>query len=205
MALSRAQLRPLVDALRAGVVVACPTETQMGLLADALDEQAVERVCAMKGRPEGEALPVLVPSLEVALSLVRDVSAEALALASAHWPGPLTLVLHAQSHLPAAIVKDGKVAVRVPGPSPAYELVVAFGGPLTATSANKSGQPPLVDAAELRATFGAALGAVVAGTPPGAAPSTIVDVTGERPVVLRQGAVVIATNAPDSSTGDVAR
>ena len=191
MTLSRAQLRPFVDALRAGGVVACPTETQMGLLADALDARAVERVRALKGRPEGEALPVLVPSLEVALRLVRDVSAEALLLASAHWPGPLTLVLHAQRHLPAAVVKDGKVAVRVPGPSPAYELVVAFGGPLTGTSANKSGEAPLADAAALRSTFGVGLAGVVPGTPPGAPPSTIIDVTGEQPVVLRQGAVTI--------------
>jgi len=191
MAPSRAQLRPFVDALRAGDVVACPTETQMGLLADALDARAVERVAAMKGRPQGEALPVLAPSLEVALSLVRDVSADALHLAAAHWPGALTLVLHAQAHLPAGIVKDGKVAVRVPGPSPAHELVVAFGAPLTGTSANKSGEPPLADAAALRATFGAALAGVVPGTPPGAPPSTIIDVTGEQPVVLRQGALVI--------------
>ena len=191
MTSSRTQLRPFVDALRAGGVVACPTETQMGLLADALDVRAVERVRAMKGRPEGEALPVLAPSLEVALSLVRDVSAEALVLATAHWPGALTLVLHAQVHLPEGIVKDGKVAVRVPGPSPAHELLVAFGGPLTGTSANKSGEAPLADATALRATFGAALAGVVPGTPPGAPPSTIIDVTGELPIVLRQGALMI--------------
>lgn len=193
MALSSAELRPFVHALRAGGVVACPTETQMGLLADALDARAVERVRAMKGRPEGEALPLLAPSLAVALSLVRDVSAEALQLAAAHWPGPLTLVLHAKGHLPAGVVDGGKVAVRVPGPSPAYDLVVAFGGPLTATSANKSGQSPLADAAALHATFGPALAGVVPGEPPGAPPSTIVDVTGERPVVLRQGVVRLAT------------
>lgn len=191
MSSSGIRLQVLVEALRAGGVVACPTETQMGLLADALDERAVELVREMKGRPEGEALPLIVPSLEVALSVVRDVSAEALQLAVRHWPGPLTLVMHAQGRLPSGVVKDGKVAVRVPGPSPAHDLVVLFGGPLTATSANKSGQPPIADADALRATFGAALFGVAPGTPPGAPPSTIVDVTGERPVVLRQGAVLI--------------
>jgi L-threonylcarbamoyladenylate synthase len=191
MQLPRAQLQSFVDALHAGAVVACPTETQMGLLADALNEAAVERVRALKGRPEGEALPLIVPSLEVALSVVREVSAEALALATRHWPGPLTLVLQAQSRLPAGVVKDGKVAVRVPGPSPALQLLAQFGGPLTATSANKSGQPPLVNAAALRAAFGDALFGVVPGSPPGALPSTIVDLTGDEPRVLRQGAVVI--------------
>jgi L-threonylcarbamoyladenylate synthase len=185
------QLQPFVDALRAGGVVACPTETQMGLLADALSEAAVERVRAIKGRPEGEALPLIAPSLEVALSVVREVSAAALALATRHWPGPLTLVLQAQSRLPAGVVKDGKVAVRVPGPSPALDLLTQFGGPLTATSANKSGQPPLADAAALRAAFGDALFGVVPGSSPGAPPSTIVDVTGDQPRVLRQGAVFL--------------
>jgi L-threonylcarbamoyladenylate synthase len=192
MAASSAQLQPFVAALRAGGVVACPTETQMGLMADALSEAAVERVRALKGRPQGEALPLIVPSLEVALGVVRDVSADALALATRHWPGPLTLVLWAQSRLPAGVVKDGKVAVRVPGPSPALELVTLFGGPLTATSANQSGRPPLADADALRAVFGAALFGVVPGSPPGAPPSTIVDVTGDEPRVLRQGAVVLA-------------
>jgi L-threonylcarbamoyladenylate synthase len=186
-----AELRAFLDALHAGGVVACPTETQMGLLAAALDERAVERVRAMKGRPEGEALPLIAPSLEVALSVVRDVSADALQLAARHWPGPLTLVMHAQTRLPAGVVKDGKVAIRVPGPSPAYELVRQFGAPLTATSANESGRPPIDDADALRAAFGAALFGVVPGAAPGALPSTLVDVTGERPRVLRQGALVI--------------
>jgi L-threonylcarbamoyladenylate synthase len=81
--------------------------------------------------------------------------------------------------------------VRVPGPSPALELVQAFGGPLTATSANLSGQAPITTEAELRATFGDALAGIVPGSAPGGLPSTIVDATGERLVVLRQGAVVI--------------
>ena len=105
--------------------------------------------------------------LEVALRLVRDVSAEALQLAMTHWPGPLTLVLFAQAHLPSPVVKDGKVAVRVPGPSPALDLAIAFGGPLTATSANRSGEPLCTDPAEAlerrRHTNG---GADVRGEPP---------------------------------------
>jgi tRNA A37 threonylcarbamoyladenosine synthetase subunit TsaC/SUA5/YrdC len=99
--------------------------------------------------------------------------------------------MRARSGLPPALLKDGTIALRMPGPSPALALVIAFGGPLTATSANLSGQPPLAGEAELRATFGAALAAVVPGTPPGAPPSTIVDVTSPRPMVLRQGAIVL--------------
>jgi L-threonylcarbamoyladenylate synthase len=189
-------MRDHVAILRAGGVVACPTETQMGLLADALDERAIARVLEMKRRPASEPLPLIVPSLEAALHLARDVSADALALAARYWPGPLTLVLHARPRLPLAVQKDGKLAVRVPGPSPALDLVTAFAGPLTATSANVSGLPPLSTQAELHATFGTALAATVPGTPPGGLPSTIVDVTGERPVVLRQGSIVLDARAP---------
>lgn len=180
-----------VHALKLGGVIACPTETQMGLLADALDEAAVARVCALKRRPESETLGLLAPSLDAALALVEVMSPLALALAQAHWPGPLTLVLRARAGLPAAIVRNGTVALRVPGSSPAAEIVRAFGGPLTATSANLSGQSPLVHAADLRAAFGSGLAAIVPGAPPGGLPSTLVDVTGERPVVLRAGAVAI--------------
>jgi L-threonylcarbamoyladenylate synthase len=89
-------------------------------------------------------------------------------------------------------MKAGKVALRVPGPSPALALVTAFGGPLTATSANLSGQPPLTEQAALMAAFGPSLSAVVPGVPPGSLPSTIVDATHEHPIVLRQGALVLA-------------
>lgn len=184
-------LSAFVALLRGGGVVACPTETQMGLLADALDAGAVQRVCAIKRRPEDEPIGVLVPSLEVALRIAVDASGQAARLAALHWPGPLTLVMRARAALPAPLLKAGTIALRVPGPSPALDLVRAFGGPLTATSANLSGQPPLRSVAELRATFGAALAGVVPGTPPGAPASTIVDVTGARPFVLRQGAIVL--------------
>lgn len=164
----------------------------MGLLADALDAAAIARVSAIKHRPEGEAIGLIVPSLEVALELVTEMTPLARVLAEQHWPGPLTLVMRAHPHVPAGVQKDGTVAIRVPGPSPAYELVRAFGGALTATSANLSGRPPLSTEAELRAAFGGGLAGIVPGSPPGGAPSTIVDVTGEVPVVVRAGALPLA-------------
>jgi L-threonylcarbamoyladenylate synthase len=187
-------LAPYVAMLRAGAVLACPTETQMGLLADALDERAVQRVGAMKRRPAGEAISVIVPSFEAALRIARDDTGAAAELAARYWPGPLTLVMRAQPGLPAALLKDGTIAVRAPGPSPALDLVTAFGGPLTATSANLSGQAPLEREDELRAAFGAALAAVVPGKVPGGPASTIVDVTGPRRVVLRQGALMLPSD-----------
>lgn len=191
---AQSELRLHVDLLRSGAVIACPTETQIGLLADALDARVVARLCELKRRPPSEPIGLLVPSLEGALRVVRDVSAEALALAEAHWPGPLTLVMWASRTLPEAVVKDGRVALRVPGPSPALDLVRAFAGPLTATSANRSGEPVCTSADEVRMVFGDALGAIVPGTAAGLA-STIVDLTGDEPRILRQGAVVLPASA----------
>jgi L-threonylcarbamoyladenylate synthase len=184
-------MKAYVELLRAGGVIACPTETLMGLLADASSPSAVQRVFELKGRPANEPLPLIVPSLEVAARLLRDLPAIAIELAARYWPGPLTLVLYAQAHLPAPLVKDGKIAVRVPGLSPALDLVTAFGGALTATSANPSGRPPLSTEGELGAAFGDGLAAIVPGPVPGGPPSTIVDVSSGQPVMLRQGAIVL--------------
>ncbi|MGD8863306.1 MAG: Sua5/YciO/YrdC/YwlC family protein, partial [Myxococcales bacterium] len=100
-------MQPYVEILRRGGVVACPTETQMGLLADALNPEAVERVRDLKGRAAGEPISVIVPSLQAAVAVARDISASAVQLASQHWPGPLTLIMRAEGRLPEALKKNG--------------------------------------------------------------------------------------------------
>ncbi|MFW6050087.1 MAG: L-threonylcarbamoyladenylate synthase [Myxococcota bacterium] len=181
-----------VRVLEGGGVVACPTETLVGLLADALRQDAVERVVRIKGRAPDAPIAVLLPDVAAWDRVARDVPPAARALASAHWPGPLTLVAWARPGLPAALVHDGKVGARVPGPSPALELVRAFGGPLTATSANRSGEPPARDAAQAARVLGDRLDAVVPGVAPGGRASTVLDVTADPPRVLRAGAVAIS-------------
>lgn len=185
------QLAELVTVLRRGGVVSCPTETLQGLLADALSEQAVARVVALKRRG-GDPIAVLVPDLDSAQALCAEPLPEAaLALARQHWPGPLTLVLRARVGLPAALAAEGTIGVRVPGASRALDLVRAFGAPLTATSCNLSGQPPARTEAEVRHYFAGQLDAIVPGDAPGGAPSTVLDVTGATMRVLRQGAVAL--------------
>lgn len=186
-----------VRVLRAGGVVACPTETLIGLLADARNAEAVARVVRLKGRPSGAPIGVLLPNPDAWSTVARDVPALGWALARAHWPGPLTLVSWARDDLPAPLVQGGKVGARVPGPSPALDLVRAFGGPLTATSANLSGLPPAARQEDLPAALGPsldALDAVVPGAAPGTDPSTVVDVTEDPPRVIRQGALDIAVS-----------
>jgi L-threonylcarbamoyladenylate synthase len=188
---SALDIAPYLALLRRGAVLACPTETLYGLLTDALDLQAVARVVALKQRGP-EPIALLVPDLAAAQALADGVLSErALALAAAHWPGALTLVIKARPGLSPALAPAGTVGVRVPGPSAALALVRAFGGPLTATSCNPSGQPAACSEAEARAYFGDQLDGYVPGSAPGGPPSTLVDVSGPELRVLRVGAVRI--------------
>lgn len=185
--MDRPHIATYVRMLRQGGVIACATETLFGLLADALDESAVARVIAIKRRGP-EPIALLVPDLACA-ERVAELDDRARALAAQHWPGPLTLVLRARAGLPAALVRDGTVGVRVPGASPALDLVRAFSGPLTATSCNPSGLPAAESAAQARAYFGDQLSAILPEPAFGGAPSTVVDVTGRELRVLREGAI----------------
>jgi L-threonylcarbamoyladenylate synthase len=188
---SALDLGPHLAVLRRGGVLACPTETLYGLLADALDPRAVARVVALKRRGP-EPIALLVPDLVAAQALADGgLSERAQALAAAHWPGPLTLVIKARAGLAEALAPAGTVGVRVPGPSPALALTRAFGGPLTATSCNPSGLPAARNETEARAYFGDRLDGYVPGSAPGGLPSTVVDVSGPEPRVLRPGAVRI--------------
>jgi L-threonylcarbamoyladenylate synthase len=109
----------------------------------------------------------------------------------AYWPGPLTILLEAKLGLNPRITRDGKVGVRVPGPSPAADLVRAFGHPLTATSANRTGEPPLRSADELPAALAKGVDGAAPGVSPGGAPSTLIDATATPMQILRAGAIDI--------------
>jgi len=182
----------LVEVLRRGGVVACPTETWLGLLADARNEGAIERVAELKRRPADLPIALLLPNAEA----IAEVSAEppspaSRSLIEQHWPGPLTILVKAAPSLSPRLTQDGKVGIRVPGPSPAAELVRAFGHPLTATSANRTGEPPMRSIDELPEALREGVDALVAGLSPGGPPSTLVDATIEPMQVLRAGAIEI--------------
>jgi L-threonylcarbamoyladenylate synthase len=183
-------MQSYVDILRQGGVVACPTETLVGLLADALSPLAVNRVVEVKRRGP-EPIALILPDLAALEAVAERPSDAALALARRYWPGPLTLVVRALPGLPQALVRDGTLGVRVPGASPALDLARLFAGPLTATSCNPSGQPAARTEAEVRAYFPRELAAIVPGDAPGGAPSTVLDVTGTVPRLIRQGAIVL--------------
>ncbi len=188
-------LAAYVQLLERGEVVACPTETWLGLLADASNPDAIARVFELKGRPAHMPIALLLPGAHAIGEVAALPTPAAAALIEAHWPGPLTILLPAKPGLDPRLVKDGKVGVRVPGPSPAAVLTRAFGRPLTATSANRSGQPPARVVDELPPSMVAGLGGSVPGVSPGGAPSTLVDATVTPMQILRAGAIDVDLSA----------
>jgi L-threonylcarbamoyladenylate synthase len=177
--------------LTSGGTVAFPTESFYGLGANALSREAVRRVFRIKGRPEAKPLLVLVDSMERALALATEASPGALELMARHWPGPLTLLLRAAPTVPIEVTAgSGTVGVRVPGHAVALGLVRAAGVPVTAPSANLSGEAPPTRAGEVAASFGSAVDFILdGGVTAGGAGSTLADCTVWPPRILRQGSI----------------
>jgi L-threonylcarbamoyladenylate synthase len=180
-------------AIARGLLIAFPTETFYGLGADPAREDAVAAIFAAKGRGAGEALPLIAAGTDAARGLASRWSETAGRLAAAFWPGPLTLVVPVRAGAVAPGVTAGRdtVAVRVPGHPLARILAAcAPAGVLTATSANRSGFPALTTADEVQRALGKGVTLIVDGGPsPGGLASTIVDVTGEHPRLIREGPV----------------
>ena len=180
--------------LKEGGVAAIPTDTLYGLAADILNPEAIERVFAIKERPDGLALPVLLADLEQLSIVARDVPDATRVLAEAYWPGPLTLVLPRADALPPRLTAGGDtVAARVPAHSVPRELARRLGRPITGTSANISGAPDPQTLDELRRQVGGRVDCVVStGPAPAGTASTIVDLSRETLRLIREGAIPFA-------------
>jgi len=177
--------------LRGGGVVAIPTETVYGLAADVENAQAVARVFAIKGRPANHPLIVHVHDVDALEGFVVDITPELRALAAQFWPGPLTAVVARGPRTPRAVTGGQEtVAVRVPEHPTARAILAAFGGALAAPSANRFGRISPTSAEHVRADLGDEVDLVVDGGPARVGvESTIVDLTGDVPAVLRAGAI----------------
>ncbi len=185
-----AGIQRAVETLRQGKVVAFPTETLYGLGVDALSSGALQALRQIKaGRGQLQPFPVLISDLEMLQKyLVPEIPARARGLMAKYWPGPLTLVLPGLPSLPPPLINDrGGVGVRVPGDPVARELVRQIGRPITATSANFSGQPPAMEA--LQAAI-AGVDLVLNDGRRAEVASTVVEVS-QKVVVLRQGVIKI--------------
>jgi L-threonylcarbamoyladenylate synthase len=179
------------SAIRRGELVVTPTDTVYGLAADAFNPIAVNLLLAAKGRGRDMPVPVLVASQQMADAVVERLPDAGRALAEAFWPGALTIVARHTAHLAWDLGETrGTVAVRVPDHPIAISLIEQT-GPLAVSSANRTGNPAPTTAMDARLQLGAAVAVYLdAGPAPTAAlPSSIVDVTGEQPRLLRAGAL----------------
>lgn len=181
-----------VAALQRGELVVLPTDTVYGVAADAFSPPAVERLLAAKGRGRDMPVPVLVGDARGLHGLAADVTEQMQALVEAHWPGPLTIIVSAAPSLAWDLGETrGTVAVRMPQHPVALD-VLSSTGPLAVSSANRTGHPPPATADEAERQLGAAVAVYLeAGSSGDAVASTIVDLTGERPVVRRAGALAV--------------
>lgn len=185
-------IKAAVEAVQRGDLVVLPTDTVYGLGADAFKSFAVDAVRSAKGRGREMPVPVLVGSRHTLDGLVYSLPKAAEDLVAAFWPGALTvIVLHAPSLQWDLGDTDGTVAVRMPLHPVALEVLREI-GPMAVSSANKTGMAPAVTAEEAREQLGYAVSVYLeAGVGPDSAASTIVDVSGDVPRVLRAGAIPV--------------
>ncbi len=186
-------IRYAADQIRAGEVLGMPTDTFYGLAADPFNLRAVDRVYEIKTRSRHKPLSLLIESVDQAEELAKPLPEEFYRLAAKYWPGPLTLIVRAGSRLPLKVTANtGNVALRVPNSKISLAVVQAASIPITATSANLSGETECTTAEAVRGQLGDRIAIIVdGGTSPREVGSTIIDLTDEeaRWKVMREGAI----------------
>lgn len=193
-AATAAEVAAAAEHLRRGGLVAFPTETVYGLGADASDPEAVARIFAAKGRPADHPLIVHLAAADQLDRWATDVPDAARRLAARFWPGPLTLILRKRPEVPDAVTGgQPTVGLRVPGHPVAHALLRAFGGGVAAPSANRFGRVSPTTRAHVLAELGDRVDVVLEGGPSAVGlESTIVDLSGDRPRLLRPGGIAAA-------------
>jgi L-threonylcarbamoyladenylate synthase len=179
--------------LQGGGVVAYPTDTVYGLAVDALNEEAVARLYAAKQRPADKALPLIIGDLSQLSQVVAALPGRAEQLIAAFWPGSLTLVVEPHPCLPDAVLgPSGGVGIRWPASVVSQRLAMALGRAITASSANRSGYPAALTAAEVTAQLAERVDVILdGGAVSSAEVSTVVDLTVDPPMLLRAGKVPV--------------
>lgn len=186
------RIAEVVDALLSGRPVAIPTDTVYGLAALATSSAAVGALIDLKGREQQQPIAVLVDSVEAVAPYLESPSA--LQTVARFWPGALTAVVLARPGglVPPVVTEAATIGVRMPDDDLARGVIRACGGVLAVTSANRHGEPAATSAEECAAAFGDALVVLDGGPRNSTAPSTVVDLTGPRPRILRAGPISAA-------------
>ena len=190
MAVLPREIEKGVTILEKGGVIAFPTDTVYGLGADAFNSRAVERIYEIKNRPRHQQLPLLIADTSILTAMAGEIPGIAWFLAERFWPGGLTLVLPKADYLPAYLAPGHSIAVRVPNHPICLTLIQHLGNPVIGTSANISGQPAALTADEVGQQLGEKIDFIInGGKCPGGKESTVVDVSSQEPVILRQGLI----------------
>lgn len=177
--------------LRSGGIVIAPTETFYGILADVWSQKAVTRLVQLKSRKYGKPIPLIAGSSEMACTVVSQVPSLFKPFAERFWPGPLTLVMRADKHLPHGITAGTEsIGIRVPSQSPALDLTRFYRCPLTATSANFEGKPSPRSVKELDPALVDEVDMVIdGGWTKGSQPSTVLNIITSPPHIIRHGII----------------
>ena len=185
------QISRALEILQRGGIVAFTTDTVYGLGALAFDNAAIESIYAAKKRPLEKAIPILIGDLSDLDKVGFDIPNMALRFAARFWPGPLTCVIPKKPTLPRAVSATSTIAVRIPNHPDALALLRAA-GPMAVTSANISGSPNPLTAQDVYDQLNGRIPLILdSGKTPGGIPSTLVDCTGEKPVILREGPITL--------------
>lgn len=177
--------------LRVGGVIAFPTDTVYGLCCDLFNDAAVARIYQLKGRPSQMPLIAMIAEVAEWTKVARSVSPIALRYMNLWWPGPLTIIIPARVDIPEMVLGGGEtIGIRIPDNGDALELLHLFQQPLATTSANISGHPAAINAQEVQAQFAGQVDLILdAGQTLVGLASTVVDCSGDRPIVLREGPI----------------
>ena len=179
------------DLIGRGQVVAIPTDTLYGLAANPFDSGAVERVFAIKGRPQNLPLLLLIDSVDMACELARNLPPQFERLAKRFWPGPLTIVVDASANVPAKVTGGtGRIGLRLPAAAIPRALVKQAGVPVTGTSANRTGETECASAQEVEQRLGESVPLILdGGVSRARQTSTVVSVRADSWEVLREGVI----------------
>ena len=191
LGMNKAQTGTIAAVLRKGGVIAYPTDTFYGLGVNCFSQKAVQRIYQLKKRKLFKPLSVLVSDTDTVQSLAVEIPSMFWELTEQFWPGPLTIVLKASSGLPREMLGPGdSVGIRLPSVLWLQDLIAETDFPITATSANISGEKEIEDPLRIKDVFSGKVDLIVdGGKTEGIQPSTVVDLSSSRPEILREGAV----------------
>jgi L-threonylcarbamoyladenylate synthase len=185
------KIKIVAKVLKKEGIIAYPTDTFYGLGASCFSGKAIQRIYHLKKRKPSKPISIIISDINIVRDIAKDIPSLFWKMASELWPGPLTLVLKASSKLPKGLLGPGdSIGIRQPALSWIRKLLEKTGFPITATSANISGEKDIADPEMIRDFFFGSVDLIVdGGTSKGTLPSTVVDLISAKPVILREGAV----------------